>query len=84
MKGNTKHIFFFLVSVLFFIVAFAQTKNEQIKSIRKKFETINRDTTLRKITLENEEFLINMPDGGGELTGYYKSKEIKNSKDIVE
>jgi len=77
MKGNTKHIFFFLFSVLFFIVAFAQTKNEQIKSIRKKFETINRDTTLRKVTLENEEFLINMPDGGGELTGYYENKEIK-------
>jgi len=32
---------------------------------------------LRKVTLENEEFLTNMTDGGGELTGFYKNKEVK-------
>ncbi|HMK20597.1 MAG TPA: hypothetical protein VK492_20495 [Chitinophagaceae bacterium] len=32
---------------------------------------------MRKVTLENEEFLTNMTDGGGELTGFYKNKEIK-------
>jgi hypothetical protein len=65
------------MSVLFFIVSFAQTREEQVKLIRKKYEFINRDTTLRKIVLENEEFLEDMTDGGGKLTGYYKNKEIK-------
>jgi hypothetical protein len=77
MKRIAKHIFSFFLGVLFFFVSFAQTKEEQIKSIRKKFEIINRDTTLRKIALENEEFLTNMTDGGGELTGFYKNKEVK-------
>jgi len=77
MKGNAKHIFFFFLSIFFCIVSFAQTKDEQIKLIRKKFEIINSDSTLRKVTLENEEFLINMTDGGGELSGFYNNKEIK-------
>ena len=77
MKRHSKHIFFFLAGILFLLVSFAQTKEEQIKMIRKKFEIINKDTTLRKLTLENEEFLVNMTDGGGELTGFYKGKEIK-------
>jgi hypothetical protein len=55
-----------------------QTTSEQIKAIRREFQTINADTTLRKITLENEEFLgDNIGDGGGELKGFYKGKAIK-------
>lgn len=77
MKRNTKHIFLFIIGTLFFIVSFAQTKQEQIKVIRKKFEVINKDTTLKKVVLENEEFLEDMTDGGGELTGFYEGKEIK-------
>jgi len=77
MKGNAKNIFFFFLNLFFFVISFAQTKDEQIKLIRKKFEIINTDTTLRKVTLENEEFLTNMTDAGGELTGFYKNKEIK-------
>ena len=77
MKRIAKHIFPFFLGTLFFFVSFAQTKEEQIKSIRKKFEIINRDTALRKVALENEEFLTNMTDGGGELTGFYKNKEVK-------
>lgn len=77
MNRNTKHIFLFFIGTLFLIVAFAQTKQEQIKVIRKKFEVINKDTTLRKVVLENEEFLEDMTDGGGELTGFYKGKEVK-------
>ena len=77
MKRNAKNIFFFFLSLFFFVISFAQTKDEQIKLIRKKFEIINKDTTLRKVTLENEEFLTNMTDGGGELTGFYKNKEVK-------
>lgn len=77
MKKNGKHIFFIFLSMFFFIVSFAQTKDQQIKIIRNKFQVINKDTSLRKITLENEEFLVNTTDGGGTLTGFYKGQEIK-------
>ena len=77
MKKNAKNIVFFFLSLFFFVISFAQTRDEQIKLIRKKFEIINKDTTFRKVTLENEEFLTNMTDGGGELTGFYKNKEVK-------
>jgi hypothetical protein len=77
MKRNTKHIFFFLLGTFFLIVSFSQTRLEQIKLIRKKFEVINKDTTLKKVVLENEKFLKDMTDGGGELSGFYKGKEIK-------
>ena len=77
MRKTTKYIFLFFLGTVILIVSFAQTKDEQIKLIRKKFETINKDTTLKKVELENEEFLSNMTDGGGKLTGFYKNKEIK-------
>ena len=77
MRRTAKHIFLFFLATAILIVSFAQTKDEQIKMIRKKFETINKDTTLKKVVLENEEFLSNMTDGGGKLTGFYKNKEIK-------
>ena len=77
MRRTTKHIFLFFLGTVIHIVSFAQSKDEQIKLIRKKFETINKDTTLKKVELENEEFLSNMTDGGGKLTGFYKNNEIK-------
>jgi hypothetical protein len=77
MRKPAKHIFLFFLGTVILIVSFAQTKDEQIKLIRKKFEIINKDTTLKKVVLENEEFLSNMTDGGGKLTGFYKNKEIK-------
>ena len=56
----------------------AQTRSDQINIIRKEFQAINADTTLKKVTLENEEFLgDNIGDGGGKLTGFYKDKSIK-------
>ena len=57
MRKTVKHIFFFFLGTIILIVSFAQTKDEQIKLIRKKFEVINKDTTLKKVVLENEEFL---------------------------
>ena len=77
MRKPAKHIFLFFLGTVILIVSFAQTKDEQIKLVRKKFETINKDTTLKKVVLENEEFLSNMTDGGGKLTGFYKNQEIK-------
>lgn len=54
---------------------------------------INRDPALKRITLTNEEWMKEMPDGGGSLTGYYKNKLLvkvvrwigySNSVEIVE
>ena len=53
----------------------AQTTSEQIKAIKTEFKAINYDTTLKKVTLENEEFLgDNIGDGGGELVNLKKEK----------
>ncbi len=54
----------------------AQTKLELTATIRKDFQEINNDRSLAKKTLDGEEFLENIPDGGAELTGYYKNNEI--------
>jgi len=77
MRKTIKYIFLFFLGTVILIVSFAQNKDEQIKLIREKFEIINKDTTLKKVVLENEEFLSNMTDGGGKLTGFYKNREIK-------
>jgi len=77
VRKKAKHIFLLFVSTVFVIVTFAQTKNEQIKLIREKSGIINKDTTLKKVILENEEFLEEMTDHGGTLVGYYKIGEIK-------
>jgi hypothetical protein len=77
VKKFAKHTLFVLLSVGFVIISSGQTKDEQIKLIRKKFQQINSDTTLRKVTLESEEFLEETPDNGGELTGYYENRKIK-------
>ena len=54
-----------------------QTNPDMVKEIRKEFQSINSDTAYKKVTLENEEFLENMTDGGGELTGFFKGGQIK-------
>lgn len=56
--------------------SFAQDKDEITNDIRGKMEDIHLDTALKSVTLQNGEFLQNMTDGGGELTGFYKGKKI--------
>ena len=75
-------VFYFNILVVTWLASvcscLGQTNPEQITEIRKEFQTINADTTLKKITVENEEFLgDNIGDGGGKLTGFYKKKSIK-------
>jgi hypothetical protein len=53
-----------------------QASQEIIKNIRKNFQTTNADTTLKKLSLDGEEFLDHVPDGGGELTGFFKNDSI--------
>jgi hypothetical protein len=61
-----------------------QTKAEQVQAIRKEFQAINRDSTLKKVTMENEEFPEQLvTDGGRELTGYYKNGQVKKIRHWV-
>jgi len=60
-----------------FLCTAAQEKSKLIDQIRKEFKSINSDSTLKKVTLNNEEFLDQVPDGGGQLTGFYKAGQIR-------
>ncbi len=56
--------------------SFSQNKDDIINDIRERIEDIHLDTSLKNVTLQNGEFLENMTDGGGELTGFYKGNRI--------
>src|SRR6185369_7259661 len=56
---------------------FGQSKDAIMNNIRKQFQSINKDSSLRIIKLENEEFMGDeIGDGGGELKGYFKGDQI--------
>ena len=54
----------------------AQDKDSVIRRIRQVTETINTDKTLKKVVLSAEEYLDDVPDGGAELTGYFRGNSI--------
>ena len=58
-------------------ICFGQSTTELISTIKKEFQAINADSGYKKIVIENEDFLENMTDGGGALTGYYKGKRLR-------
>jgi len=64
------------LAITAFLHSGAQSKAIIIAAIRKDFQAINTDETLAKKTLSDEEFTENVPDGGCELTGYYKKDSI--------
>lgn len=83
MAPSYKHIFLLLMTFTFVVTGFTQQKADIIKEIKVEFQKINGNKTLRKVTLENEAFLENMTDGGGELTGYFGKGEIKKVRQWV-
>jgi len=70
---NSKLIVLFLFTPLLF---FGQNKDKIIENIRINFKKINQDKTYSILTLENEEFLGQMTDGGGELRGFFKNNSL--------
>ncbi len=58
------------------VIVFSQNKDAKIKHIQEKVKIINQDTTYLALTIDNEEFLEQMTDGGGQLTGYFKGKTL--------
>ena len=71
----TKH-FAVLFSWCLFISTACFAQKIQKAYIKQQFSKINADKSLRKVVLENEDFLNPLPDGGGILTGYYKGNEL--------
>jgi len=69
----------FSAIILLFIASpvLAQNKAEMIAKIREQFQAINKESNYQKLSLENEEFLPQPTDGGGELIGYYKNASLK-------
>lgn len=63
----------FILTFLFSTtLIFAQT-DEKVNAIRKIVEQINKDTTYTTKTLDNLQWMEQMADGGGQLTGYFKN-----------
>lgn len=73
--------FFILLAVA--CSAAGQTKTERMKAIREEFRAINDDSTLKMVQLQNEEFMDEVTDGGGELTGYYKNGKIRKIRQWI-
>lgn len=51
-------------------------QGNKISDIREKVQFINTDTSYVKVTLENNDFLEEMTDGGGQLIGFFKGETI--------
>lgn len=62
---------------------FAQNENAKIKAIQQIYKRTNQLSGFKKLTLQNEAFLENVPDGGGTLTGYFKKGILYKIKEWV-
>src|SRR6266498_5591119 len=67
---------FILAFLLLNLYTFAQKDDNKINKIRKTVEKINRDSAYAIKKLDSEEFLEQLPDNGGELTGYFKNGQL--------
>ena len=72
IRGLLILIFLFHSSVLV-----GQEISQKYPELIERVSHINKDTSLIKVTLENEEFMTQMTDGGGELVGYFKNGQIQ-------
>ena len=65
-----------MVTVFLIISTFVSSYSQVKTDLLKKIQAINSDTKLKKVTLDNDEFLENVPDGGCQLIGYYKKDSL--------
>lgn len=72
---------FNLILIILFIISntdiSGQSISEKYPKIIEQVNLINNDSIYEKVTLNNEEFLNHMTDGGGELVGYFKNGLIQ-------
>ncbi|MBB3696557.1 hypothetical protein KMW28_24000 [Flammeovirga yaeyamensis] len=66
----------FISSLALTSFCFSQSIDSKMKEIRSKYNEVNEYTDYEIITLNNEEFMDQMTDGGGELTMYFRDNLI--------
>ena len=71
-----KRFFISLIFISLYLSSYSQDKELIIKDIRTKFKEINAYENYQKIVLDNEDFMEQMTDGGGQLTAYLKNDSI--------
>lgn len=76
MKNLFLKISVLFAAVLFALPLYSQDRDELINKIQAEVEKINAETKFDSVMLRNEEFLKEVPDGGGELIGYFNDKQI--------
>lgn len=67
---------FTLPFLLFIFYAAAQKDSYKINKIRQAVHQINKDSGYSIRKLSEEDFLEEVPDNGGELTGYFKNGQL--------
>ncbi len=77
VKTSMKNIFILLFCLIVCLSTIAQDISDKYPSLIKRVKQINQDKSLTITTLENEAFLSQMTEGGGELTGFFKSGQIQ-------
>ena len=75
MTSNFK-ISIFIGFVILSFNCFGQSKDSVLKDIKTWYKSINDDSSLKVIKLENDEVTEENTDGGIELKGYFKDKEL--------
>ena len=75
--------FLILITLLFSFSSFGQGLIDKYPEIKKEKIKIDQSDSLRTITIENEDFLENMTDGGGKLKGFYNTQKIIRKIEVI-
>jgi hypothetical protein len=67
---------FLTLTFLFLTILLFGQSGDKVEQIRKTVEQINKDSAYTKKTLDNEQWMGQMTDGGGQLTGYFKNGQL--------
>lgn len=65
-----------VITMMLPVKVMSQSVNDQIQQIKGRFASINQNKNYEVVTINHEDFLENMTDGGGELQGYFKDGEL--------
>lgn len=71
-----KFIMSSLLLITFLSHALGQDKEEIINGIKEAVEAIHLDTSLKSVSLQNQEFIQDTAVTGGELTGFFKGNKV--------
>ena len=66
-----------LILISCVLTSYGQDISNKYPGLIARVKKVNKDKSLSKISLENEEFMDHLTDGGGELTGLYKNDQIQ-------